>query len=78
MDRLYKGVWEKVRSGSVISRGLFQFAYEYKHRAIERGYEVPIMNKYVLTVADKMVSLLSACWCRLLINFANSLDPEQA
>ena len=48
MDRLYKGVWEKVRSGSVISRGLFQFAYEYKHRAIERGYEVPIMNKYVL------------------------------
>ena len=45
MDRLYKGVWEKVRSGSAVSQGLFQFAYFYKNRAIERGYEVPILNK---------------------------------
>ena len=45
MDRLYKGVWEKVHGGSAISQGLFQFAYVYKNRAIERGYEVPIMNK---------------------------------
>ena len=47
MDRLYKGVWEKVCSGSAVSQGLFQFAYFYKNRAIERGYEVPILNKYV-------------------------------
>lgn len=55
MDRLYKGVWEKVRSGSAVSQGLFQFAYFYKNRAIERGYEVPILNKLLFSKIQQLL-----------------------
>ena len=46
MDRLYKGVWDKVKSGSPFSRALFQFAYEYKKNSLEKGYDTPVFNKY--------------------------------
>ena len=47
MDRLYKAVWDKVKSGSPVSRGLFHFAYQYKKSALENGYDTPILNMYV-------------------------------
>ncbi|XP_025080298.1 long-chain-fatty-acid--CoA ligase 4-like isoform X2 [Pomacea canaliculata] len=49
MDRLYKGVWEKVNSGGPVSRAVFQFAYNYKRRQLDRGYDTPLLNKAVFT-----------------------------
>ena len=48
MDRLYKGVWDKVNSGGAVGQALFQFAYNYKLRQIEKGYDTPFLNKYVV------------------------------
>ena len=45
MDRLYKAVWEKVNDGGPITKALFTFAYEYKLRCMERGYDTPIFNQ---------------------------------
>jgi len=45
MDRLYKGVWDKVKSGSPFSRALFQFAYDYKKQSLVKGYDTPVLNK---------------------------------
>lgn len=45
MDRLYKGVWEKVNMGGSFSRALFEWAYDYKKKRIENGYTTPILDK---------------------------------
>lgn len=45
MDRLYKGVWEKVNMGGSFSRALFEWAYDYKKKRIENGYTTPLLDK---------------------------------
>ena len=47
MDRLYKGVWDKVNSGGLVGQVLFQFAYKYKLARIEEGFDTPFLNKWV-------------------------------
>ncbi|XP_067949293.1 long-chain-fatty-acid--CoA ligase 4-like [Watersipora subatra] len=49
MDRIYKSVWEKVESGSLIKRLLFKFAVYYKGRWLPRGGETPVFNKIVMS-----------------------------
>ncbi|KAK3596715.1 hypothetical protein CHS0354_025013 [Potamilus streckersoni] len=49
MDRLYKGVWEKVKQGSAFRQALFQFAYDYKLRRLESAYDTPILNRLVFS-----------------------------
>lgn len=49
MDRLYKAVWDKVKSGSPFSRALFQFAYDYKKNSLEKGYDTPVFNKILFS-----------------------------
>lgn len=45
MDRLYKGVWEKVNMGGSFSKALFEWAYNYKKKQIEKGRNTPILDK---------------------------------
>lgn len=47
MERLYKGVMDKVKEGSMMKRLLFHFAYNYKLRQLSYGFETPILNRYV-------------------------------
>ncbi|XP_059174995.1 long-chain-fatty-acid--CoA ligase 4-like [Physella acuta] len=47
MDRIYKNVWEKVNSSSLMKRVLFKFAYDYKHKHILQGFDTPLCNKVV-------------------------------
>nr|KAG5686201.1 hypothetical protein BaRGS_008703 [Batillaria attramentaria] len=47
MDRFYKNVWEKVNSGGAVNQALFRFAYDYKMRMIERGYDTPLLDRVV-------------------------------
>jgi long-chain acyl-CoA synthetase len=46
MDRLYKAVYEKVSEGGKFQRALFNFAYEYKRKKYEAGYETPLIDRY--------------------------------
>ncbi|ELT94240.1 hypothetical protein CAPTEDRAFT_212677 [Capitella teleta] len=47
MDRLYKGVWEKVNRGTKLQQEVFKFAYEYKKKKYEQGYETPFLDKLI-------------------------------
>ena len=47
MDRIRVNVMEKVREGPRLLQLFFQFAYNYKLQQIKRGYDAPILNKYV-------------------------------
>lgn len=47
MDRIYKGVWDKVNGGGKFGQALFSFAYEYKWKQLENGYDTPLLNKLV-------------------------------
>ncbi|KAK6962415.1 long-chain-fatty-acid--CoA ligase 4 [Biomphalaria glabrata] len=47
LDRIYKNVWEKVNSSSVIKRVLFRFAYEYKLKHLPKGFHTPLCDKIV-------------------------------
>ncbi|KAL4219831.1 Long-chain-fatty-acid--CoA ligase 4 [Mactra antiquata] len=49
MDRLYKAVWDKVKSGSPFSRALFHFAYDYKKNSLEKGYDTPLFNRILFS-----------------------------
>lgn len=48
MDRLYKAVYEKVSEGGKFQRALFNYAYEYKRKKYEAGYDTPLINKSVV------------------------------
>ena len=45
MDRLYKNVWEKINEGGSFQKALFTFAYNYKKKQLERGFDTPLLNK---------------------------------
>lgn len=45
MDRLYKGVWEKVTEDGEFSLALFKFACDYKTRRLITGYRTPLLDK---------------------------------
>ena len=46
MDRLYKLVWEKVNEGPEFKRKLFSFAYEYKRKNYEAGFDTPLCDMW--------------------------------
>lgn len=44
MDRIYKGIIDKVSHGTIIQKTLFKFALEYKRKWMERGFQTPLIN----------------------------------
>ncbi|XP_071798454.1 long-chain-fatty-acid--CoA ligase 4-like isoform X2 [Asterias amurensis] len=54
-DRLYKGVLDKVNSGSAIQRALFKFALDYKMKHVAQGFDTPIFNKLVFSKLRKLL-----------------------
>ncbi|XP_069684270.1 fatty acid CoA ligase Acsl3-like isoform X2 [Periplaneta americana] len=47
LDRIYKGVYDKVSKGSDFTQALFYFAYKYKKVWMKRGFDTPLMNKLI-------------------------------
>lgn len=45
LDRISKGINDKVNSGSAFKKALFQFLYQYKVKWFQRGYETPLIDK---------------------------------
>jgi len=44
MDRLYKAVQEKVSEGGKFQQALFNYAYEYKRKKFEAGFNTPLID----------------------------------
>ncbi|XP_063228553.1 long-chain-fatty-acid--CoA ligase 4 isoform X2 [Bacillus rossius redtenbacheri] len=47
LDRIRKGVNDKVSKSSGLQRELFRFAYEYRRAWARRGFNTPLVNKLV-------------------------------
>lgn len=47
LERLKKGITEKVSSRGEFAENFLNFAIDYKSRWSERGYDTPIVNKLV-------------------------------
>jgi hypothetical protein len=47
LDRISKGVHDKVSRGSDLTQALFNFAYKYKCVWTKRGFDTPLMNRYI-------------------------------
>ena len=45
LDRVYKGIQDKIESGPPIKKALFDLAIQYKLRWFKNGYDTPIINK---------------------------------
>ncbi|XP_050530639.1 fatty acid CoA ligase Acsl3 isoform X2 [Daktulosphaira vitifoliae] len=72
LDRVYKGINEKVSGGSTFQKTLFKFAFDYKKKWMERGFQTPLMNKLVF----KKTGSLMGGRLRLILCGGAPLTPE--
>lgn len=47
MDRISKGITDKVSRSGEFASAFFKWAYTYKQTWMRRGYDTPILNKLV-------------------------------
>ena len=47
MDRISKGITEKVSRSGEFASAFFKWAYTYKRTWLRRGYDTPVLNKIV-------------------------------
>ncbi|PSN39553.1 Long-chain-fatty-acid--CoA ligase 3 [Blattella germanica] len=47
LDRISKGIHDKVSKGSEFTQALFNFAYGYKKTWSKRGFDTPLMNRLI-------------------------------
>ncbi|XP_017875966.2 long-chain-fatty-acid--CoA ligase 3 [Ceratina calcarata] len=55
LDRISKGINEKVKKSGRIQQTIFHFAYEYKLKWYKRGYDTPFLNKYIFGAARQVL-----------------------
>jgi len=72
LDRIYKGIIEKVSDGSTLQKTLFKFAFEYKRKWMERGFQTPLLNMLVF----KKTRALMGGHIRFILCGGAPLSPE--
>ncbi|KAK5645740.1 hypothetical protein RI129_004204 [Pyrocoelia pectoralis] len=72
LDRISKGIQEKVSKGSSITKALFKFSYDYKTMWTRRGYSTPLVDKIVF---GKIRQMLGGR-IRLVISGGAPLSPD--
>ena len=72
LDRISKGVQERVSKGGILAKSVFSFAYNYKKRWMKCGYDTPILNKILFS---KITNLLGGQVNMLLCGGA-PLSPD--
>lgn len=45
LDRISKGIGDKVSKGSPLQQAIFKFAYNYRRSWMSRGFDTPLLNK---------------------------------
>ncbi|XP_075992790.1 acyl-CoA synthetase long-chain isoform X2 [Anticarsia gemmatalis] len=72
MDRISKGITDKVSRSGEFAGAFFKWAYNYKQIWMRRGYDTPILNKIMFS---KVRSLLGG-QVRLMISGGAPLSPD--
>ncbi|KAL9914432.1 acyl-CoA synthetase long-chain isoform 3-T6 [Glossina fuscipes fuscipes] len=72
LDRISKGINDKVNAGSPFKKALFQFLYQYKIKWIQRGYHTPLVDKLIF----KKIAKLMGGRARLMMSGGAPLSPD--
>lgn len=72
LDRIYKGVNDKIAKGSAFKRALFNFAFDYKRTWMRRGFGCPLIDRIVF----KQTKQLLGGRVRLILSGGAPLSPD--
>ncbi|XP_011881696.1 PREDICTED: long-chain-fatty-acid--CoA ligase 4 isoform X1 [Vollenhovia emeryi] len=72
LDRISKGINEKVKKSGPFRQAIFNFAYEYKLKWTKRGYETPLFDKYIFGAAKQVLGGR----VRLVLSGGAPLSPD--
>uniref|UniRef100_A0ABD2X123 long-chain-fatty-acid--CoA ligase n=1 Tax=Trichogramma kaykai TaxID=54128 RepID=A0ABD2X123_9HYME len=72
LDRISKGINEKVKRAGPFTQAIFNFAYEYKLKWTKRGYDTPIFNRTIFNAAKQVLGGRM----RLILAGGAPLSPE--
>lgn len=45
LDRIYKGINDKLDHGSAVKKSLFNFAFNYKKKWVRKGFATPLVDR---------------------------------
>lgn len=72
LDRVSKGINEKVKKSGALRQAIFNFAYEYKLKWAKRGYDTPFLDKYIFGAARQVLGGN----VRLILSGGAPLSPD--
>uniref|UniRef100_A0A1B6E8J8 long-chain-fatty-acid--CoA ligase n=1 Tax=Clastoptera arizonana TaxID=38151 RepID=A0A1B6E8J8_9HEMI len=72
LDRIYKGVNEKISRASPFKRALFNFAFNYKRNWMKRGFSTPLIDKLVFAQTRQLLGGR----VRLILSGGAPLSPD--
>ncbi|KAG7205605.1 hypothetical protein KM043_007568 [Ampulex compressa] len=72
LDRISKGINEKVKRSGAFRQAIFNFAYQYKLKWVKRGYDTPLLDKYIFGAARQVLGGR----IRLILSGGAPLTPD--
>ncbi|XP_050460499.1 fatty acid CoA ligase Acsl3 isoform X6 [Cataglyphis hispanica] len=72
LDRISKGINDKVKKSGPFRQAIFNFAYQYKLKWTKRGYETPLFDKYIFGAAKQVLGGR----IRLVLSGGAPLSPD--
>ncbi|XP_015123836.1 long-chain-fatty-acid--CoA ligase 4 isoform X1 [Diachasma alloeum] len=72
LDRISKGINEKVKKSGALSQAIFNFAYQYKLKWTKRGYSTPLFDRFIFGSAKQVLGGK----IRLILSGGAPLTPE--
>lgn len=72
LDRITKGINDKVNGGSAFQKALFNFCYNYKVKWTAQGYQTPVIDRLVF----KKVAKLMGGKVRIMMSGGAPLAPD--
>lgn len=72
LDRIYKGVYDKVSKSSAFNKALFEFAFNYKKVWMKRGFTTPLIDRLVF----RRTRQLMGGRLRLILTGGAPLSPD--
>ena len=52
LERIYKSIQESIENGHPLKKAIFNLALQYKLHWTDKGYDTPILNKYIFKLDD--------------------------
>lgn len=72
LDRLTKGINDKVNAGSAFQKALFKYCYNYKVKWTSQGYQTPLIDRLVF----KKIAKLMGGKVRIMMSGGAPLAPD--